>query len=301
MICEYIKMKTDIQWKGGTEVNGIELNRRATGFPYKGTMVARNSEVCQVEGKLEKDSYDLTVKLQNNSYIIKCWEQNTNIGTLASTISMVGQMIQEKSTDALYETMLPKIFDSFGNQIGEFKYMVEKRQGMQSYHYRKLVLNNRELNCYEVGHDNREILFCMYDSENNMVATVSKRMTIKNGKSRYTMYISNDEFFEEVALATIIMHHENYEGGDKDGVGLSHVSQALNTYQKELLDKYQEDFIPRVIEQEGRENLPENMPLVAELVKKGQRTPGLILGRIGLIAFIIVFLLMMLYGMGIMK
>lgn len=294
MICEYIKMKTDIQYGGNININNIELKNRNTMFPYKGIMIANNEQICEVEGHLDKDDYQISVKSKDNQYIIKFWEQNSNIGTISSITSMMGQMLKDKSLDAMYETMQPKIFDANNQQIGEFQWVSQKAEGtMQSYYYRKLVINNVELNCYEIGKDDQSILFCIYDSKDNMIATVSKRMQIQNGKSRYTMYIINEDWFEYVALITVMMHQLNYE--DEDGKGLGKVKQSLHTHQKELLSKYKEDFIPRIIEQDGEENLPDNMPLVAEKVKESQHTIGLNMNRIMTIIFIVGFIALLIY------
>lgn len=301
MICEYIKLKSDVRRSYGVETKYVDFQKRATAFPYKATIIGRNMEMCQLDGRLSKESFDLSIAFLNNqSYLIKFWEQDTNIGTLGSVVSMVGKMIKEKSTDALYETMEPKIFDQNNNQIGECKYMTVKEEGMQSYYYWKLILNGIELNTYIVGHGKNEILFCMYNSNNEMVATVSKRMNIKNGKSRYTMYMISDEWFQYVAIATSIVHHINYEGKsvDKDGFGLGSHHQALNTFQKGLLDKYQPNFIQNIINKEGINNLPENMPLVQEKVKESQNTVGLNLQRVFLtillLGFTILFLMLFL-------
>lgn len=105
MIAEYIKMKWDTKLGFSSDVGGLDLQAKTTVVPYKSVVIARNQEIGQITGRIHKDSYDLTVNLVNNeSYVVKFWEQNTNLGTIESVASMVGQMVKEKSTDALYET-----------------------------------------------------------------------------------------------------------------------------------------------------------------------------------------------------
>lgn len=277
MIGEYIKLQWDVKKEQGISINGFEYTKKVSILPYKATMVARNYEVCQIDGRQSNDTFDLSVAFGNNeSYLIKFWEQSSNIGTLKSVATMVGTMIKEKSTDAMYETMLPKIFDANGNQVGELQYIPVKQQGLQSYNYNKLVLNGVELSYYTVG-IKRQIYYCMYNSNNQMVATVCKRMKVVNGQSRYTMYVVSDEWFKYVALATSIIAQME----DTEGMGTAH--DNLNTFQKELLARYNPNFIPQVVAQAGPMNLPENMPLVTQQVKASQNNPYIMIKKIGFI------------------
>lgn len=295
MICEYIKMKTDIKPKvTGSISNSPNISIKGTLYPFKGTMIARNEEVCDIEGRLETEYYRLNVNFPDESFVLKFWEKRTNIAEAASLIGMAHQMIKEKSADALYQMILPKVFDTNGNQIGEMQFFAENIGGLQSYQYRKVVINEVELTIYDVGVRKKGIHYCMYDSNNNMVATVVKRKKTTHSKSRYTMYIVNDEWYKYVALAVIMIHQQDYEKFKKDGEGLGSVSRSVYTYQKGLLEKYDPNFIPRIIAQDGVENLPENMPLVKKRVKQSYYTFGLIMERLGIILFIIIFVAILL-------
>lgn len=284
MIGEYIKLQWDVRKEQGISVGGFDYTVNTSILPYKATMIARNCEVCQLDGRQSRDTFDLSVAFSNNeSYLIKFWEQSSNVGTIKSVATMVGTMIKEKSTDAMYNTMLPKIFDSNGNQIGEIQYIPVKQSGLQSYNYNKLILNGVELSYYTVG-VKREIYYCMYNSNNQMIATVRKGKKIKNGQTRYTMYVVSDEWFKYVALVTSVIAQNE----DTDGLGSS--SEVLNTFQKELLARYNPNFIPQIVAKEGPMNLPENMPLVAQQVKAGQSNPYLMMKKIGFIVFMVLII-----------
>ncbi len=293
MIAEYIKMEWDTKAGLNADLGGLGLQAKTTVIPYRSTVIARNQEICNITGRLNKDSYDLSVNFANNeNYVVKFWEQNTNFGTIESVISMVGQMVKEKSTDALYETMLPKIFDAAGNQVGEIQYIPVKQEGLQSYCYNKLVMNGVELNCYEVGH-NKEIDMCIYNNSNQMVAMISKRMPVINGKSRYTMYMVSDEWAKYVVLLCTIMHHSGYDENDFQGLGVQ--SDKINTFQTGLKEKYDPNFKNSIIAKEGANNLPENMPLVQEKVKDSQNTFLIKFKKVTAIIFTVGFIALLIY------
>lgn len=287
MICELIKIERDVRRNSGISINGFEYNTSTTVVPYQATMIARNSEVCQLDGRLNRDTFDLSIAFANNSYLVKFWEQDSNIGTLKSVVSMVGKMVAEKSADAMYDTMLPKIFDANGNQVGELQYIPVKQENIQSYFYYVLQLNGVSLKCYIVG-EKDGIYFCMYNSNEQMVATVSKNLHSKNGKSRYTMYIVSDDWFQYVAVMTSIIHKLCYEAEDIDHLGSQ--NYKLNTFQNGLLGKYDPNFIPQIVAREGAQNLPENMPLVQQKVQESQNTTLIKTGKIGWIIFLIAFI-----------
>lgn len=294
MIAEYIKMEWDTKLGLNADINGIGIQAKTTVIPYKSTVIARNQEICQITGRLNSESYDLSVNFSNNeSYVVKFWEQSTNLGTIGSIASMVGKMVKEKSVDALYETMLPKIFDVAGNQVGDFQFVAVKQEGVQSYNYNKLVMNGVTLNCYEVGHD-KEIDMCIYNEENQMVAMISKRMPVINGKSRYTMYMVSDEWCKYVVLLCTIMHHSRYDENDFQGLGIQ--SDKINTFQEELKEKYDPNFKNSIIAKEGPNNLPENMPLVQEKVKASQNTFLINFKKVFMILFIVLFVAFLVYA-----
>lgn len=295
MIAELIKIESDLNFKVGVGVNNIDYKRKMTVVPFKGCVVAKNQLVCNMEGKQQKESYDIVVNFKNNNYKISFWEQASNVKTISSIADMVGKMIKDKSIDAMSQTILPKIYDVSENQIGNVEYVSVKGEKLQSYYYYKISLNNMELKCYEVGFGSKGIFFIMYDMQDNLVAEVSKRMKVKNGKSSYTLYIKNEEWFEIVSLTTIILHQTIFDK-EEDNFGLGSQGYALNTFQQELKNKYSQNFIDAIIASEDPKNLPENMPLVAEKIKESQNTFVLKFRKISFIIFIIFLILIFLYA-----
>lgn len=294
MIGEFIKLESDLNLGFGVGVNNIDYKKKATMIPFKACIVAKNNIVCNIEGKQNAKTYDMDMTCYNKYYKISFWEQASNFGTIASIAGMAANMIKEKSFNSMHETMLPKIFNANGEQVGKIEYITVNEGGLQSYYYYKLVVDNIELNCYQIGHDSKEILFVMYDKDNRLVATASKRMKVKNAKARYTIYTKNDEWFLYASMATIIMHQLIYDNSEEN-ITLGSQTYSLHTHQKGLLDKYDPDFIPNIISQEDPANLPENMPLVEEKIKQSQSTGILKYRRISTFIFAMAFIILILF------
>ena len=284
MIAEYIKLEWDTKKSTSIELGPIDLQARATIVPSRATVIAHNAEICQFDGTLQADTYDLSIAFADGeSYLAKFWQQSTNLGTIKSLVDIAGKAIKGEDVS---QAIMPKVYDVAGAQIGELSYMTTQQPGSQSYRSYRLTMSNVTLDCYIVGVDH-QTYFCMYDQTGTMVATVTKTLPVRNGKSRYTMYVASDEWCKAVIVATALIHQLEYD--ERDGQGLGGKSEHLITTQDGLRDKYQPDFITKVKSQETPTNWPENMPLVAEKVKESQHTIQLTLQRIGLIVFIIFF------------
>jgi len=239
MIAEYIKLEWDKQKSTAIDLGIIDIQARATVIPYRGAVIARNTEICQLDGMAQADTYDISVAFGNGqSYMLKFWQQSTNLGTIKSIAKMAGKALKDEND--VFGEMLPKIYDAQGNLVGEMQYIPVQQPGLQSYHSNRMILGNKIIDCYEVGVE-RKIYFCMYDQAGKMVATVDKMMPVKNGKSRYTMYIDGDEWCQMVVMMTICMYQQYYEMDEAQGLNSS--SNRLKTFQKGLQDKYQPGFI----------------------------------------------------------
>lgn len=287
MIAEYIKLEWDKKLSTGLSVGGFELQARATIVPYRATVIARNAEICQLDGVQQSDTYDLSVAFAGGeSYLLKFWQQSTNLGTVKSIAKLIGQAASGDA-NAVQDIMLPKIFDSTGREVGEVRYITVPN-GIQSYDSWYLEFRGQKLDCYVVG-AGRGIYFCMYDAQGNMVATVEKRTPVKNGKSRYVMYIARDDLIQAIVVMTAILHQQLYDNADLQGLGSQ--SYRLKSFQDGLKDKYHPEFIEQIKSKEAPSNWPENMPLVQAKVAESQNTLQLILKRFGLVLFIAVFIL----------
>lgn len=276
MICEFIKMREDGRFEVGVNVKGISYSESKTWAPARTSVIARNQNICNMDGKLGKENYEVTINFPstNNNYLIKFFDPTSNsIETAKSVVNLVGSIVKNKSLAGAGEVLLPKICDLNSNEIGKVEYMRE-----DNYNYLKITVKGVELNCYTVGLGRKGIYICIYNNQNQLVAIVSKKLTVRNGRSQYTMYMVSDEWCEYITIVTEIIHQMDYEEHDQNANTI--VGNTLNTWQKGLLAKYDPNFISGVIAREDPSNLPENMPLVKEMKHQAQTNPRLMIKRI---------------------
>ena len=150
MIGEFIKIESNLTSETTIGRNNIEYTKKKVLIPLNACVVARNNIVCDIQGKQNARSYDMEVNYSGQYYKISFWEPASNWGGIASIAEMATTMIKEKSLN-IQETLLPKIFDANGQQVGKMECVVVKKEGItQTYDYYKLVLNGVELKCYIV-------------------------------------------------------------------------------------------------------------------------------------------------------
>ena len=286
MIAEYVKLEWDKKHNADIHLGLLDFRAKVTVVPYKATVIARNTEICEMDGMAQADTYDMSIAFKNGqSYMIKFWQQSTNLGLIKGLIDVASKAI--KGDEDARGAIMPKIYDAAGNQVGDIRFMSINREGLQSYYGYRLTLSGKVLDGYIIGVDHHTY-FCMYDEVGQMVATADKVLPVVNGKARYTIYVEDDSWMPMAIMMTAFIHQHEYERENKQGLGST--SENLISFQKELKDKFQPDFIDRIRSQEDSANLPENMPLLLEKIHESQNTPQLIMKRIGLAVFLIAFI-----------
>lgn len=290
MIGEFIELSNGIEVGNNLRVNNLpSFKQKKSATPYRATVVSRNTEICQLEGKIEKSNYETTVSFSNEKYIIKSYGQSNTVETVKTAINTIGNIINGSFDSAMSDLLLPQIYDSSGNQVGKLE-MLTIGEGVDAYFCYKYTINEVVLLAYEVAQDGN-LLYCIFNQENQMVAEVVKERHISNGHARYTLYCCNDNWFKYVVLVISCWAIQN---NSKDGTASSHKSQTFVTTNTNLLSKYNPTFIEQVKQKEGSNNLPENMPLVKEKVneaKKGEDVKTVKYTNIIFIVVAIIFLI----------
>ena len=153
-------------------------------------------------------------------------------------------------------------------------------EGLQKYFYYKYTIKGTVLYAYELSHDTTDILYCIYNEHNQMIATISKKTTVVHGHARYTIYSCNEEWFKYAAILTTCWSICNTE---EDGSAMSITKKTEVTINPELLSKYNPTFINQVKQKEGKENLPENMDLVTQKIDESKKSSDVKLSKVLLI------------------
>lgn len=98
---------------------------------------------------------------------------------------------------------------------------------------------------YEVGMKSKGIYLCVYKN-NELVAIVSKAMKTKHFSGSYEIYAENDVLVEILLLLS--SYWDVVRWADVESCSVNH---ALNTWQKELKEKYDENFISAIKKKHG--------------------------------------------------
>ena len=148
------------------------------------------------------------------------------------------------------------------------------------------------LYAYELSHDTTDYLYCIYNDQNQMVATVSRAMRIRHGHARYTIYTCNEEWFKYISLITLCWSLQHTA---EDGSTGTYSRRSSGTLIPELHEKYNPTFIDQVKRKEGFQNLPENMQLVREKVKQANNGPDVRYHKRSWLILLILFILFILF------
>lgn len=284
MIGEFIELSNGIEGSASVSLmNSPDIGVRNNLSKYKATIVSHNKEFCNIEGSIKKDNYETIANFNGDIYTIKSFGQNNTFSQVGAMIGFIGDAI--KGEDAV-SNVLPHIYDSNNNLIGSCE-MLWGGSGINKFPYFKYTFNNTSLFAYELSHDTTDILYCIYNEQNQMVATISRAMNISHGHAKYTIYSCNEEWFKYVSLVTVCWALTH--AGEDGGAG-TFTKKSAGTLIPELLEKYNPTFIDQVKQKEGTQNLPENMSLVSEKAEEAKKGSDVKLFKILFsIVFIAVF------------
>ena len=293
MIGEFIELSNGIE--SGTSVsimNSPEIGVKANLSKYKATIVSHNKEVCTIDGSIQKNNYETVASFDSDFYTIKSFGQNNAISQVGAIVDFIGDAIKGENA---VNNVLPHIYDSNNNMIGSCE-MLWSGSGINKFPYIKYIINNTIMYAYELSHDTTDILYCIYNEQNQMVATISRSMNISHGHAKYTIYSCNEKWFKYVSLVAICWAISHFE---EDGGAGTFTKKTSGTLIPELLEKYNPSFIDQVKQKEGVQNLPENMSLVSEKIAESKKGSDVKLFKI--IAFIVFFVIFFILGYSFFK
>lgn len=101
-------------------------------------------------------------------------------------------------------------------------------------------INNQEYLAYEVGFKRKGIYLCIWNNDQTL-AIISKDTHTKHFESNYTVYAENGLSSELLSVCTLFWDLVRYYPSSS-----SEEYHTLNTWQRELRNKYDADFIARI-------------------------------------------------------
>ena len=124
---------------------------------------------------------------------------------------------------------------------GEIYYCGRKGSNfLNGVYYWTFEVENQKFIAYEVGFGRKGIYLCIW-KDNKLFAIVSKDVHTKRFESNYTIYSEDDMPLEMVCICSLFWDLSRYYPTSS-----AEEFHTLNTWQKELKNKFDADFIKRI-------------------------------------------------------
>ena len=136
--------------------------------------------------------------------------------------------------------------------VGTLIQKTQKTKGfLQSYPYYQIDIEDRMYRGYEVGFGRKGLYLCFYQND-ECLSVVEKELVTRQYQDIYHLYMLSEATLP--ALLPFLVYYDMTKYGDIGEYSLhSYKKTTLNTIQKELIKKYDPDFIQRVIDRERGE------------------------------------------------
>lgn len=130
--------------------------------------------------------------------------------------------------------------------VGEITGIVKKAKGLfQTYYGMKLELEDEMYVMYEVGFGRKGLYLCIYKNDDELIAIVEKDIKTVNFKDKYTVYTLGGEHVKYIIMS--VLQYDIAQYGDIAEKAITSIkTDSINTIQKELIAKYDPEFIPRI-------------------------------------------------------
>lgn len=136
--------------------------------------------------------------------------------------------------------------DKIGSLVGQTK----KVGFLKSYPYYLICYNGSTYYGYEVGFGAKGLYLCVY-KDAHLIAIVDKKLRVVNFKDTYTAYLEDDH--ETLIVSLFVIYYDVTAYGDLMEIAVHSTNEKrVNTFQKELLAKYDPAFIPRIKAMEAK-------------------------------------------------
>ena len=134
-------------------------------------------------------------------------------------------------------------------KLGHILGKTRKTGFLKGYAYYEIVFGDEIYEGYEVGFGHKGLYLCVYKND-RLIAIIDKKLVTINFKDAYTVYME-DATCTLPILAFLTYYDVTVYGDLMDVAVLSAKERIVVTPQKELIAKYDPNFIPRIKAMEG--------------------------------------------------
>ncbi len=146
--------------------------------------------------------------------------------------------------NSLTDRLTFRVFDK-NHYIGHIVGRTQKvKQIFGSYPYYEYVDNGVTYLIYEVGFGQKGLYLCVYQDE-QLLCIIEKELVTLNFRDKYKCYLSEPTLLP--ILVAFVIYYDAVNYGDFMNISAYSKSRSVvNTFQKELKEKYDPTFIPRI-------------------------------------------------------
>lgn len=198
------------------------------------------------------------VKKKNGDAFAVCNSPFEN-GQFSVSIDYNGMFSEQKMIynpmDTTYGTKLKdrmsfKIFDG-ANLVGTIIGATEKTGFLKAIAFYEIILSGKKYRGYEVGLGAKGLYLCIYDDKDQLVSIVQKNAVTINFKDSYVAYITNDKPCANMVIPFVLYYDVTVFGDIMERAVGSAKQSFATTVQKEVLTKFNPDFIASIKKADG--------------------------------------------------
>ncbi len=130
-------------------------------------------------------------------------------------------------------------FDSSGNINNIFYCFKNNKNIFNNITFWRILVGEDEYELYEVGRGKQGTYYCVIEN-NNTKAIIVKKTKVMLSKTGYELYCENDFPIELLIAINLFIDLTKYKTTEL------YTNQTLHTFQKDLKNKYDPSFIPKI-------------------------------------------------------
>lgn len=203
----------------------MEQEKTSLEFTYRFTQ--SNETICVAQSPFQMGKFDMYIRYVDGA--VRQFHFDSSVG------------------DSLKERMSFKLFEN-GTRIGTFV-GATKGRFFSGYTYYELEYHGRTYALYAVGLGTKGLCLCLYEGD-RLLAEAEKDMVVKNHQDTYTLYLESLADFP--LLSAALLYYDVISYGDFMDLTVHSVKRTVAvTRNKELLAKYDPDFIAQIRAMDG--------------------------------------------------
>lgn len=207
----------------------VHLRQEKTNFDISYRFTQGDQTLCVAQAPFQMGRFDMSIQYAGGPD----WQLHFNASE--------GKTMRERLSFKLFQE---------GTQVGTLVGATKKTGRLfGGYPYYEISYFGQEYQLYQVGFGSIGLYLCLYQGD-RLLAIAEKDLEVINYQDTYTLYLDSPEQFHLMTVALLYYDVISYDDFMKISVH-SRKKDCVVTPQRELQQKYDPTFIPRIRERDG--------------------------------------------------